>query len=184
MKDLPELTRQTKNGNKKAFRELYDRFHVPLFYVAKKYVKDEQLAEDAVQDIFLKLWKKRETLDPGKSVKAFMFTMLKNHLLNLIRDRKKKVHSGYEALNEEELEHSDKTDEQVMYQEYEDIFEKGLNELSPGKKEVFRLKTEQGLSNQEVADQREVSVTTVKSQYYRGSQFIRAYLRKHANISS
>lgn len=79
------LTKVIKKGDKDAFKEIYERYHVQLYYLAKQYLKDQKLAEDALQDIFLKLWKKRKRLDSSRSINAFLFTMKKNQVLDLIR---------------------------------------------------------------------------------------------------
>ena len=71
-----------------------------MYYIAKKYVKDHGLAEDAVQDIFVKVWEKREELDASKSIRGYLFAMLKNYVLNMIRHRKRKILSGYELKEE------------------------------------------------------------------------------------
>lgn len=176
------LAEKIRQGNKEAFKEIYDRYHRQLFFLAKKYVKKQQLAEDAVQDVFLKLWKKRSTLDSSKSVKAFLFTMMKNHLLNMIRDQKKEILSDYTPLKNGEAAHHNQTEDDVIYAEYQNILKCGLAELSKGNREVFEMKVFKGLTNSEVADQRSVSIHTVKSQFYSSSAFIKSYLKKHANI--
>jgi RNA polymerase sigma-70 factor (ECF subfamily) len=58
----------------------------------------------------------------------------------------------------------------------------GLKKLPDGKREIFNLKTVQKLSNQEIADRLNISIHTVKSQYYHASKFIKEYLDKHADI--
>ena len=60
MHDLNDtlLAQKISEGSEKAFREIYDRYHIQIqiFYIAKKYIKDSNLAEDVVQEIFVKLW--------------------------------------------------------------------------------------------------------------------------------
>lgn len=176
-----ELSSKIRSGNKDAFRELYDRYHIQMFYIAKKYVKRPSLSEDAVQDIFIKLWEKRETIDANKSIKGFLFTMLKNHVLNMIRDRKKEIVS-FSEVQEEFLPHQNVTENELIYKEYEEILEQGKRELSDRKREVFELKTVEGKSNSEVADHLGLNVRTVKTHYYLSSKFIKMYLHKHAGI--
>lgn len=56
------LVHKIKKGDQNAFRKLYDRYHEQLYFLAKRYLKDQYLAEDAVQDLFLKVWSKRKKL--------------------------------------------------------------------------------------------------------------------------
>lgn len=174
------LVEHIRQGREQAFRELYDRYHRQMYYIAKKYVKDASLAEDAVQDIFVKVWEKRDSLDPSKSIKGYLFTLLKNHVLNMIRDRKKQIVSVSDV-PEGEFPQKNSTDEEMVYNEYQDIVERGLEQLTDRKREVFELKVN-GHSNAQVAEMLHISVRTVKTHYYNGSKFIRTYLKNHANI--
>jgi RNA polymerase sigma-70 factor (ECF subfamily) len=177
------LTGEIKKGNTRAFKKLYDRYHAQLYYLAKNYLKDQSLAEDAVQDVFLKLWDKRQSLDPSYSIERFLFTMLKNHLLNMIRDedsRQKVIKEVKRRVQNREPVNS--TEEEIFASEYKNILQEAIVKLSPAKREVFELRSVEGLSNVEIADKKGVSRNTVKTQYYLGSKFIRDYLKKHAGI--
>lgn len=181
MKDKNErdLVKKILKGNKRALREIYERYHEQLYYVAKRYLKDETLAEDAVQDIFLKIWKKRKKLDPSRSIKGFLFSMLKNHVIDMIRKRKtrNKVKYGYKKLSEDnQLRNS--TIEKLILSEYKDLVIQALSELTPAQRKVFKMRSFEGLSNAEVAEKNNVSIHTVKTQYYHSSKFIREYLGK------
>ena len=183
MHDLNDtiLSQKIREGSEEAFREIYDRYHIQMYFIAKKYVKDPGLSEDAVQDIFVKLWTKRHKLDETKSIKAFLFTMLRNHVLNMIRDRRDEIVS-IASMNMEILPKKNLTDDEMLYKEYHDIVQKGLDELSGRKREVFELKAFNGHSNSEVADLLKINIRTVKTHYYNSSKFIRAYLKNHAGI--
>lgn len=176
-----ELGKKIRNGNEPAFREIYDRYHVQMYYISKKYVKDHMLAEDAVQDIFVKLWDKRHKIDDEKSLKGFLFTMLRNHLLNLLRDRKKEIVSLADV-NRNLLQSKKMTDDEILYKEYHSILDRGLSELSERKREVFELRTKKGHTNSEVAKLLKIDIKTVKTHYYLSSKFIHAYLKKHTGL--
>lgn len=176
-----ELSKKVRLGSEKAFRELYDRYHVQMFYIAKKYVKSTDLAEDAVQNIFVKLWEKRYKIDASKSIKGFLFTMLRNHVLNMIRDRKDEIVS-MSGIEEKKHPNQNQTEDDLIYKEYHEIVQRGLEELSDRKREVFELKTLQGHSNSEVADLLNINIRTVKTHFYNSSKFMREYLKNHAGI--
>ncbi len=183
MHDLNDilLVQKVSKGCKKAFREIYDRYHVQLFFIAKKYLKDVNLAEDAVQDTFVKVWEKRGKLDHVKSLKSYLFTMVRNRVLNMLRDSKSELIS-ISAVKEEDLPVKNLTEENLQYCEYKSILKKGTSELSGRKREVFELRTIKGLTNSEVAEHLQIRVRTVKSHYYNSSKFIRTYLKNHAGI--
>jgi RNA polymerase sigma-70 factor (ECF subfamily) len=177
------LAGKIKKGNKQSFRKLYNRYHKRLYYLAKQYLKDEDLAKDAVQDVFLKLWDKREGLDLSASIEGFLFTMLKNHLLNMIRDeknRKKIIEEVKRTAQNREVRNS--TEEEIIYNEYRNLIDEAVVRLSPAKRNVFEMRSFEGLSNAEVADKKGVSEHTVKTQYYLSSKFIRDYMKKYADL--
>lgn len=176
-----DLAIKIRTGNQKAFREIYDRYHVQMYYIAKKYVKSSDLAQDAVQDIFVKLWEKRDRVDETKSIKGYLFTMLKNHLLNMIRDRKDEIVS-ISGIKSKKLPRQNLTEDELIYKEYHEIVKEGMKELSDRKREVFELKTLQGHSNSEVAELLNINIRTVKTHFYNSSKFMREYLKNHAGI--
>ena len=176
-----ELAIKIRTGNQQAFRELYDRYHVQMYYIAKKYVKSTDLAQDAVQDIFVKLWEKRFRIDESKSIKGFLFTMLRNHVLNMIRDRKDEIVS-ITGIESKELPRQNLTEDELVHKEYHEIVKQGLEELSDRKREVFELRTLQGHTNSEVAHLLNINIRTVKTHFYNSSKFMREYLKNHAGL--
>lgn len=176
-----DLAIKIRAGNKKAFREIYERYHVQMYYIAKKYVKSPDLAQDAVQDIFVKLWEKRDRIDHTKSIKGFLFTMLRNHVFNMIRDRKSEIVS-ISGIESSELPQQNLTEDELVYKEYHEIVKEGMKELSDRKREVFELRTLQGHSNSEVAELLNINIRTVKTHFYNSSKFMREYLKNHAGL--
>lgn len=172
-----------KEGDRNAFREVYYIYYKQLYAIAGKYLKDSQMAEDAVQEIFITLWLKRESLDPSKSLKNFLFTCLKNHVLNLIKSRKRRILLAYEA-NEEKSDAGASLEDDLIYTEYNRIVEQGLEKLPQRRREIFELKAYQGLTNPQIAESLSITVNTVKNHYYHSNKFLREYLRDKAGIES
>jgi len=178
-----KLVDRIQNGDKRAFKEVYDEYYTQFYFIARRYLKDESLAKDAVQDLFLKFWVKRDKLETSKTVKGFLFVMLKNLLLDMIRKRKtqKKILDKYKVLvNSDELHNT--TEEDIIFDQYYELFKQAFKNLTPAQRKVFRMKSFEGLSNAEVADINEVSPNTVKTQFYHASKYIRQYLKKRINI--
>lgn len=178
-KEEKRILRRLKLGDNGVFEELYLRYHKRLYGLAFKYLKSRELAEDAVHDTFIKLWEKRSSIH--SDLKGFLFTSVRNHVLNMIRNHKRKVLKHIQ-IEQQRKKSSNKTEDVIIYSEYQQILARGLKELPDGKREIFNLKTVQKLSNQEIADQLGISIHTVKSQYYHASKFIKEYLGEHADI--
>ncbi|MFR7810768.1 MAG: sigma-70 family RNA polymerase sigma factor [Butyricimonas faecihominis] len=77
-----------KKRDKEAFRYLYEYYFAKMVLFAESYLYDEEEARDLVQDLFFHLWNHAGTLQVTTSVKAYLFTSVRNRCLNAIRDRK------------------------------------------------------------------------------------------------
>ena len=168
----------TRLGNKEAFEKIYQKYHKPLFYFAMRYLKSKELSEDAIQDIFVKLWEKRATLDKSKSIKEFLFVCLKNHMLNMIRNQKNKQYIAA-GLDKHKDHEQNNTSDKVSYSEFSHVINQGLSELPSRQCEVFKLKVFQELSNPEIAQELGISINTTKVHYYYSAQYIKSYIIKH-----
>jgi len=171
------LLQRLKKGNENSFRKIYLKYHKQLFRVALKYLRSKSLAEDAVHDVFVNLWDNREKLKSSGSLKGFLFTATKNHVLNVIdKDRrrlKKHIKHSYEKkMNRMGI------DNVFDLSEYRELYKSAVQQLPEKRREVFKLRTKEGLSNRETAEFLKVSVHTVKSQYYKASISINEYMHK------
>ncbi|GAB3731131.1 RNA polymerase sigma-70 factor [Spirosoma lituiforme] len=166
-----------------AFETLFRRYYHYLYSIAIQYVKDPDLAEDALQEVFLKLWTHRSQLDERQSLRNYLGTAMRHQVLNVIRDEKRTIlrHLSHKATQSEV---DTTTEETLILNEYGSVFQDGLRLLPAQRKLVFMLRSEQGLSNEEVASQLHISTNTVKVHYYQACQFLRKYLRQHAGIEA
>jgi len=172
------LAAKIKNGNQLAFATIYDRYNKQLYLLAYRYLKNREMAEDAVQQVFVNFWIKRININEHLNIRSFLFTSLKNHTLNIIRDENRAIAKNYEYLmesfhagsNESEIEES---------LEMTSMIEKAVENLSPQRRQIFNLKIMEGYSNQQIADRLNISVNTVKSQYYHILKEIREFVSKN-----
>ncbi len=171
--------RRLKLGDNDVYEKLYHQYHKRLYSFAFKYLKSHELAEDAVHDTFIKLWDARTSVH--SNIKGFLFTSVRNHVMNMIRNHKRKVLKHIQ-LEQRRKKSSNKTEDVIIYSEYQQILARGLDELPDGKREIFKLKTFQELSNRDIAKQLGITIHTVKSQYYEASKFIRQYMDDHADL--
>ncbi|WP_138991388.1 RNA polymerase sigma-70 factor [Larkinella sp. C7] len=176
-----EITLRLKTGDENAFEEIFYRYYKHLLAIGIKFLKNPDLAEDAVQDIFLKLWDHRDTLNESYSIKNFLSVSMKNHVLNVIRDNHQSIWE-YLSAEMEELNGEDTTSDAFQLQEYGTILEQGMQKLPPQREKVFRLRVFSGLDNEQVARQLSISVNTVKSQFTQATRFLKDYLNKHADL--
>ena len=166
-----------KKRDKEAFDTLYYKYHGYLYALALRYLKSKDLAEDAVQHVFIKLWETTKAMNIDINVKNYLYTMTKNHILNQIRDNKETISLNYINAQQEVCEGSDFIKLMEKTQTI-DILHKGINSLPPQKKEVCLLKLEDDITNQKIADKMGISVHTVKSHYQESVKMLREYFQK------
>ena len=167
------LVKALKEGNQLAFSSVYKTYAAQTFSLAFKYLLNKELAEDAVQNLFLKLWLKKEEIDETKPINRYLFTMLKNDLLNTLRDSKKNIYLLEDCLSMV-LELEDNSQNENLKQEQMNIIQQALEQLSPQRRKVFEMKVSGKYSNQEIADKLNLSINTIKFQYSQSLKQIRA----------
>jgi RNA polymerase sigma-70 factor (ECF subfamily) len=184
--NLPDCTDEqlmvlTKGGDAKAFEAIYWRYQPYLYNLSLRYLKIPALAEDAVQHVFLQLWTKRHTLNEALPLKGFLGVCLKHHVLNALRDHRRAILKHLEVAAGASRS-SNETEQSIQAAEYTSLVQRGLARLSPRKRVIFQLRSDQGLSAREIAEQLGISVNTVKFQLMQATKFLRSYFKQHADL--
>lgn len=160
-----KVVTRLKNGNRLAFTMVYMEYHKRLYSFAYHYLCNRYQAEDAIQWLFLKLWENRSLLNEQMNLKSYLFTCLKNHILNELRDGKREMIRQEEYVRESEEMEDDFAGKHLEEEEVRIQLEGAIAGLSPQKRKICKLKLEGNLSNAEIAEMLQISVNTVKFQY-------------------
>ncbi|MCD8136814.1 MAG: RNA polymerase sigma-70 factor [Parabacteroides gordonii] len=172
-----ELLTLLQKGNERAFTAIYERYHKLLFVVAYKYLKDNDSAKDAVQQIFLKLWESRTLFSISINLRNYLYTMLKNHLLNEIRNNYTALEKNYE-LAQEAIEYENEILSKLEEKEMTEQLYRDSNDLPEQKKAVCLYKLRDNLSNLEIAEKMQISIPTVKTHYSQAIKLLREHFDK------
>lgn len=156
------LLEQFKNGNRKAFRKLFELFWEPMFVNAKSILMDEGIAKDIVQDIWLNLWQKRDVREI-KNFEAYIFKSVNNGCFKYLRDNKfntlqLQVIASLELISESDVENQHNLDQTQF------VIEKSLTGLPPRCQQIFRLSRMEAASNEEIALRLGISKRSVENQ--------------------
>ena len=163
------------------FERLFKKLYAPLCRYCCQFVRNTALAEEIVQDKFLYLWEKKDTLEVRTSIESYMFTAVRNQSIDYLRSRAAKI-----ALMQEELstEVHDDTDplKTIEYEEFECALNRAVESLPEKCFIVFSLKRYGGLKNSEIAKELGLSEKTVLNHLTRAKKEIKAALTRFANL--
>lgn len=168
-------------GDRQAYTLLYTRYVSLLCRYLFLFTRSKEDSEEIVQDVFVKIWERKEKLVTVQSFRPYVFKMAKNQLLDLIRrkETETKMLDYLRPVTEESGEYSD-----AIYNQYHQIAHEAKSLLPQKRKRIFEMKTEEGLSLDEIAESLSISKTVVKKQLYTATDFVREYLRKHAEMTT
>ena len=145
------------SGDVKAFEVLYLAYYNKVLTYTTSLLHNSVKAEDATQDVFLKIWRNRHNLKEGENVNSYIYLTARRVVLDIYRDEKyAQRHKEWTELNSE-----DEFVEASCVNEIEDIATKMIQSMPPKRKEIFMLSRKNGLTAKEIADKMDLSVNTV-----------------------
>lgn len=170
------LFEQISKGDEWAFQLIFKRYYQRMFSFAGKVVKSPHVAEEIVQEVFIRLWEHRAVLADIKNPESYFFIIIRNYTLNYLRAAAKEQNRReqlWEALEQRAADII--TDMET--QETEQFFEKVLGKLSPQQQKIFRMSREEGFSHQQIADELHLSKNTVKKHVAESLKIFKAHLK-------
>ena len=153
--------KKLNRGDKKAFRELFDSYFNQLAAFGYKYVHDQYVVEDMVQEVFVSLWGSKDKFEEIAAVKSFLYTSVKNKCLNHLKHEKVKM--KHEGALIYQLESEQHFSAHVIEEETFDLLLAEIRVLPSAAQEIMILAMN-GMKNPEIADELGISVNTVKTQ--------------------
>jgi RNA polymerase sigma-70 factor (family 1) len=164
-------------GSEYAFTQLFDRYRARIYSVSLRYLRSPVLAEEILQEVFLKIWIKRESLPQVLQFEAYLFAMARNLIFDGIKDLAEETTALKEFTRQFSSSHT--SDNPLVEKQYEELLQKAVNQLPPQQKQIFRLAKIEGLSHQAIAEKLNISRLTVKRHMATALQSIRLQLQHH-----
>ncbi len=161
-----------------AFQLIFDRHRDTIYKVAMLYVKSPVIAEEIVQDVFLKLWFQRKNLQELRSIESWLFIITKNLTLNCL---KKIAHewTAREKWIKENNSSENTTDHKILNGQYQQLLQQAIKNLPEQQRLVYKLGKEQGLSYEAIGSELSISPLTVKTHMARALATIRSFLAQN-----
>lgn len=157
-----EIIQMLSDDNPAAFETLFLHYYpkVKLFLIG--FLKDEEAAQDIVQDVFLKLWQRRKELDDLANFNAFLFRCAKNEMLNYL----KKQYTGtlyIEKEKKKEERYNDDPESEYVATELSSLVKSIIDKMPSQQKIIFKMSREEGLSSDEIAQKLSINKRTVEN---------------------
>jgi RNA polymerase sigma-70 factor, ECF subfamily len=167
-----------REGNESAFEMLFKTYYKPLCNYAYSFLNDKDEAEEIVQAAFIGIWDKRHSIEIQTSMKSYLYRMVRNASLNVIKHIKvKKAHANYEMAGGEPMH--EEVSQSVLSSELEEKIYQAMKALPDQCRTVFQLSRFEELKYSEIAEQLGISVKTVENHMGKALKIMRAQLKDY-----
>lgn len=170
-----ELAKMLALGDQTAFAEIYSRYKFILYNHAWNKTRDKQEAQDTLQEVFAMIWSKRATINIGNNLSGYLYTCVRNHILNVIV--RKNTHNKYtSSILKFAQTGAVFTDHLIRENQLKALIDKEIAALPPRMRQVFELSRKEHLSHKQIAEIMGTSEETVKKQMSRALKSLRLKL--------
>ena len=174
------LVKKVRQGCHVSYSILFEKYSKKLYNFSYKYTNSQVESEGIVQEVFMKIWQKRETLNPELSFNSFVITIAKHSIFNLMKK------NAYRKAYKDQLHPSafvtEETEQKIIFSDLDDLAQESINKLPPKRKQIFLLRRDSELSIKEIATKLNISESTVENQMNRAMKTLRSDFAK-INIS-
>lgn len=173
-----ELLQRISQGDQSAFNALFKSYHPFVYAFGRRITRSDELAEEVVQDIFLKIWVDRESLGKIDCFAAYLNRIVRNHCFNVLR--KLAMESKHASVLSSDFDDTDdSTVQQLDYSDVNEVLESAIQTLSTQQRNVYQLCHQQGLTYGEASTELGISRQTVHAYMKDALRKIRDHFRKH-----
>ena len=176
-----ELLAFIAQGDELAFTRLFDNYRDRIYSIAFKISHSTTIAEEIVQDVFLKIWLRRDRLIEVENFNAYLFVITRNHVYKSL----KQIAKNYELTAFTEKDHlagDNNSEDLVMEKEYDSLLKKAIDRLPNQQKQVYQYIKEKGLKREEAAGLLHLSPETVKYHLAEDMKNIRTFCILHLDM--
>ncbi|MGJ1411545.1 RNA polymerase sigma factor [Sphingobacterium thalpophilum] len=169
--------------NKEKFDQLYYQYHQSVFLNIRKYIKDNDIAQDVLQEVFVSLWENKDNLSYERNIAGWLFVVSSNKAISYFKKHiNKNLFLSIDAseIADFSLDESEELASQI-YDIQWSILEKAIDDLPQKRREVFCLCKLQGYSYTDVASQLGISIESVKDYIKKSNKSIIRYIEEHYN---
>jgi RNA polymerase sigma-70 factor (ECF subfamily) len=164
-------------GDMQAFKYVYNKYRQRIFSYCLYVIGNKTLAEDAFQEVFIRIYERREQLREARALKNWLLLIARSVCLNLTRESK--FTPQFVDLHDENIEHHELAIEGIDHEFPEEIFQLAFRKIAPIYRDAFILREIEGFTSQEVAELTGTTETNVKVRILRAKKMLREILAPH-----
>ncbi|MEE9372462.1 MAG: RNA polymerase sigma-70 factor [Saprospiraceae bacterium] len=173
---------KVQNGDIDSFRWFYDCYHSKIYHYCFRYIRKKEIVDEITSDVFVKFWNKRTQLNSKKSASGLLYKIARDYCI----DRLRKI-ARNEELKNSFLEHYEESllnpiEEDLYFKESLQVINVVINTLPPKRKQVFQMRYQSDMTNDQIAKELDISPNTVKVHLTKASNFIRNYIFTHSDV--
>jgi RNA polymerase sigma-70 factor (ECF subfamily) len=160
-----------RQGDARILQVIFNEYYPVLTVFALKFLNDTDLAKEVVQEMFVRLYEKRKTINIQTSLKSYLYQSVRNACLNRIRQDK-----THQRHHEEILKSAEKDsgwDDHMVEAELEQRIYHVISNLPPKCKEIFLLSRQEDLTNREISEKLNISIRTIENQITKALKTLR-----------
>ncbi|MGV8879762.1 MAG: RNA polymerase sigma factor [Sphingobacteriaceae bacterium] len=176
--DEKKLLALVAGGDEAAFAVLFSQYRNKIYSVAFKLTRSIVLAEETVQEVFLIIWLRRETLNGVLNFSDYLFIVTRNQVFKVLKQIAREYKINAASLANQAAGHND-TEDKIIGKEFRLLLENAVDLLPTQQKQVYRLIKEQGLKRDEVAGEMKLQPETVKFHLAQAMKSIRTFCLPH-----
>lgn len=181
--DEHSLVLRLIEGDEDAFCELYAAYKNRLIYFAMRFLKSREYAEDIFQDAFTVVWQSRRFINPEASFSSYLYTIVRNRILNQLRDLANQDKLREQMLSQA-VNYSNETKDEILANDLRQFISRALQQLTPRQREIFEMSRERQMSHREIAEALGISVNTVQESISVSLRTLRTYLEKNSIVGA
>jgi len=176
-----QLLTQVSQGDRQAFQIFYKACYPLVQRYILLFEPSPQILDELTQDVFVRIWEKRDRLETVESFKGYLFLVTRNVVFNFIRALK--VRQRVKELEESSVPPVNDLEHELLFKQCYEIALEAMSKLPPGRRKVLKMSIDDGLSLDEIATELKISRSGVKKQLYAATAYVRQYLQEHGEIT-
>ncbi len=170
-----ELLLLISRDDHKSLEILFNRYYQALCFFSNRFLNNKYLVEEAVSDVFLNIWLKRGRIQIQSSIKAYLYTAVRNQSINYLK-KKDYNFEDLEVVDKERVIANLSPDHFIYHEELKNEIEKIIRNLPEKRQLIFRMNRIDGFSYKEIAEVLSISVNTVQNQMGHAVKYLAEHL--------